>query len=178
MFVATLSLLSLLDKSGCVFLSVAFSLLHEIGHIAAMAICKERIKEISFYPFGISMKLSSSASLSTVEELFVLFSGCMVNLVFIATFKSPTIVYINTGIFIFNMLPIANLDGGRMLRLLLSAGFGEKTGNKVSVILSFALLLPLSALAFYTVIDSGQFSLFICCVYLAAIMIFKQDNLV
>ena len=139
---------------------------------------KERIKEISFYPFGISMKLSSSASLSTVEELFVLFSGCMVNLVFIATFKSPTIVYINTGIFIFNMLPIANLDGGRMLRLLLSAGFGEKTGNKVSVILSFALLLPLSALAFYTVIDSGQFSLFICCVYLAAIMIFKQDNLV
>lgn len=177
LFVAALTLLSLQDKSGFVFLSVVFSFLHEMGHITAMALCKEKIDELSFYPFGISMKLSSSCALSTAEELFVLSSGCLVNLIFAIALKNPTATYINIGIFLFNALPIANLDGGRITRLFATRFFGERAGNRLSDVLSVVFLAPLSALAFYTAMDSGQFSLFICCVYLAAITIFKRDKL-
>ena len=177
LFVAMLSLLSLADKSGCVFLSVVFSLLHELGHITAMAICKEPIDSLTLHPFGISMKLKTSSALSFGEELFVLLSGCVTNLVFIILPTSQTVTYINIGIFLFNILPIANLDGGRTVRLLLIRFFGERVGNVASDVVSFLFLVPLSALAFYTVARSGQFSLLVCTLYLTIIMIFKRDKL-
>ena len=177
LFTATLSLLSLMDKSGSVFLSVVFSLLHELGHITAMALCKEQIDSLAFHPFGISMKLKNSSALSFGEEVFVLLSGCAVNLIFILLPTPQTITYINTGILFFNILPIANLDGGRVVRLFLTQIFGERTGNIASDVVSFAFLLPISALAFYITIKSGQFSLLVCSVYLAVITIFKRDKL-
>lgn len=177
LFTATLSLLSLMDKSGSVFLSVAFSLLHELGHITAMAICKEQIDSLTFHPFGISMKLKSSSALSFGEEIFVLLSGCAVNLIFVILPTPPTVTYVNMGILLFNILPIANLDGGRVTRLFFTRFFGERTGNIASDAVSFAFLLPISALAFYVTIQSGQFSLLVCAVYLAIITIFKRDKL-
>lgn len=177
LFTATLSLLSLMDKSGSVFLSVVFSLLHELGHIIAMSICKEQIDSLAFHPFGISMKLKNSSALSLGEEVFILISGCAVNLIFAIIPITPTTTYINIGILLFNILPIANLDGGRIVRLFLTRFFGEKTGNIVSDAVSFAFLLPISALAFYMTIESGQFSLLVCAVYLAIITIFKRDKL-
>lgn len=178
LFTATLSLLSLTDKSGSVFLSVVFSLLHEMGHITAMALCKEQIDSLTFHPFGISMKLKNSSALSFGEELFVLLSGCAVNLIFILIPTQQTVTYINAGIFLFNILPVANLDGGRTVRLLFTHFFGERTGNIASDAVSFAFLLPISALAFYMAIRSGQFSLLICSSYLAAVTIFKRDKLI
>ena len=177
LFVAMLSLLSLADKSGCVFLSVLFSLLHELGHITAMVFCREKIESLSFHPFGISMKLSNHSALSFGQELFVLISGCAVNLIIALFFIGSEISYINIGILLFNILPIANLDGGRIMRVILTHFFGERTGNITSDIASFILLVPLSALAFYAVTRSGQFSLLVCCIYLVIITLFKRDKL-
>ena len=177
LFIATLSLLSLMDKSGSVFLSVLFSLLHELGHIIAMAICKEPIDSLTYHPFGISMKLKTSSALSLSEELFVLLSGCVTNLIFIISPTPQIVTYINIGIFLFNILPVANLDGGRIVRLLLTHFFGERAGNVASDVLSFVFLIPISALAFYTTIQFGQFSLLVCSAYLAIITIFKRDKL-
>ena len=134
-------------------------------------------KALAFHPFGISMKLKNSSALSLGEEVFVLISGCAVNLIFAIIPITPTTTYINIGILLFNILPIANLDGGRIVRLFLTRFFGEKTGNIVSDAVSFAFLLPISALAFYMTIESGQFSLLVCVVYLAIITIFKRDKL-
>ena len=177
LFTATLSLLSLTDKSGSVFLSVVFSLFHELGHIIAMALCKEEIESLAFHPFGISMKLRKSSALSFGEDVFVLLSGCVTNLVFIILPTSQTVTYINIGILLFNILPIANLDGGRVVRLFLTRFFGERVGNIASDAVSFAFLLPISVLAFYMTIKSGQFSLLVCSTYLAIVTIFKRDKL-
>ena len=81
LFVSLLTLLSLLDRSGGVFLSVVFSLLHEMGHVAAAVLCKGKIDELCFRPYGIAMKLC--AVFTPLEEAFVLASGCLVNLIFI-----------------------------------------------------------------------------------------------
>ena len=177
LFVAMLSLLSLTDKSGCVFLSVLFSLLHEMGHIAAMEICKERIESLTFHPFGIAMRLSTGSALSFGQEFFVLISGCAVNLIFALLFTGSNTAYINIGMLTFNMLPVANLDGGRILRLFLTRLFGERAGNMASNAVSFVVLVPLSALAFYTVTRTRQFSLVVCCIYLVIITVFKRDKL-
>lgn len=177
LFVLLLTLLSLLDRSGGVFLSVLFSLLHEMGHITAMVICRESIESLTFHPFGISMKLKTSSVLSFGEELFVLLSGCVINLIFIVLPTSQTVTYINIGIFLFNILPIANLDGGRTVRLLLTHFFGERAGSVVSDAVSFVLLLPLSVLAFYMTITARQPSLFICCVYLSLTLLIKREKL-
>lgn len=179
LFVAMLSLLSLLDKSGCLFLSFLFSLLHEAGHMAAVAACKGEIREISFYPFGIAMKLRKNCCFSRMQEFFVLFAGCAVNLLCAAIFWfSKPALYINMGIFLFNILPVGCLDGGRILSLFLHGCFSEKEADMIHNAVSFAVLLPLSAAAFYITVRSGQFTLLLCCAYLALTLMRKPDRII
>lgn len=176
LFVCLLSLLSLWDKSGGIFLSVLFSLLHEAGHISAILLCRERIDELSFLPHGIAMKLSKTATFTTCQELFVLISGCLVNFIFILLSKG-TVQYINLGIFLFNILPIGSLDGGRLISLIFTRLFGGRKGERLALLTSFLILLPLSALAFYMTISARQPSLFICCVYLSLTLLIKREKL-
>lgn len=173
LFVSLLSLLSLLDRSGSIFLSVIFSFLHELGHIIAVTICKGRIDELCFHPYGIAMKLS--AVFTPLEELFVLVSGCAVNLIFLP-FSNGIIYYINLAMFLFNTLPIGSLDGGRVLQMLLSRLFGDRAST-ITLIISFLLLLPLSSVGFYLAITTKQPTLLVCSLYLATTMIIKREKL-
>ena len=97
--------------------ALIFSLLHETGHLLAMVYFGCIPDSIVFGMSGIKIT-KKELSLSPIQECVTALSGPFVNLIMMLIFsfcmKSLPFV-INTGLLIFNLLPLKNLDGGRFI---------------------------------------------------------------
>lgn len=110
--------------------------------------------------FGISFRVDTEnynkkilkANLLTVKKIIIALAGPLINLIFIFIFiileyilkiEINTLIYVNILIFIFNMMPIYPLDGGRILKNILYIFFGKLKAlqiiNVVSKIIAFIL---------------------------------------
>lgn len=141
--------------------ALIFSLMHEIGHLAAIKIFGGRIKGFSLGLSGIKIE-KSHGELSYHGECITALCGPVVNLVFALVFcalKSDNDsyilpFYINIGLFIVNMLPMSSLDGGRFLRYMLLEVADEEMARKVTKICESAVLVILvTVLVFSLVFD-------------------------
>ena len=96
-------------------------ILHELGHIIAIYALGEKISILKILPFGFSCKLKNQSQVDKNKMLKVLIAGPAVNfitagLVFYWTLDFATI---NFFIGVFNLLPIYEFDGMRILLMLL-----------------------------------------------------------
>lgn len=94
-------------------LALLSCLLHEGGHITAMAVMGIKPRSLTFYSGGIGMK--SGAILSPAREIFILSAGCLVNLLLALAGTLTGKEDINgdkSGADAFNLLPLPSLDGG------------------------------------------------------------------
>jgi len=98
-------------------LGVPAMLLHESGHLSAALLCGVRVKKVGLCKTG----------LYTVREagprwanLFISFAGPMVNLALAIALKTalPVFAWVNLIAFAYNLMPIRNSDGSRILALL------------------------------------------------------------
>jgi len=82
-------------------------------------------------------------------------------------FAYSRIVYLlallNASIFVFNILPVYPLDGGRILHSLSELLFGQSTANSITLIISIPILFGLIMLGVYT----HDYVLLIFCVAIA-----------
>ena len=108
-----------------VFASV---LLHELGHALAGRLFGVRTRDITLYPFG-GVARMELAQLRPMPEVVISIAGPMVNLglaalgLLLLAFNLPLgqdLLVINLGLGLFNLLPAFPMDGGRVLRALLS----------------------------------------------------------
>lgn len=116
------------------FCAYTTAFFHELFHIAAMKITGTSFKEIIFEPFGITAQISESSFFNSISELFVSAAGPAFNflaVIFLLMIKKylPAASYnfilsVNLSMGIFNLLPALPLDGGRVLRALLTLKFG------------------------------------------------------
>lgn len=138
--------------------SFVFSLIiiHELGHLFASKLYKWDLDKIAVYPFGGCVKFSEKVNRPIKEELIILLSGPIFQIVFFLfvyflSIKGMLLSYRNLSIFetyhytllIFNLLPIYPLDGGRILNLILNYFFPYKKSNKVIIVLSVLLILTI-----------------------------------
>ncbi len=149
-FVLIISLALLFGAGGLLRL-LLFSGLHELGHLAALAICKKRTDSLRLSFYGAALKYS--ASLSKGRECFVLLCGPLVNLLLFLFLKDE----INISLFILNLLPIYPLDGGRALRLFLP---------RVSDYVSYVFLAVFIAFSLYLIACHKVYSMLLISVYL------------
>jgi len=93
-------------------------LLHEFGHLFALFFMKKRVLEIRLDLFGAVIR---AETLTRRQELLCTLSGPLVNLIsaVFLFFCAKSAAYISTALFLFNMLPIYPLDGGRILCCIL-----------------------------------------------------------
>lgn len=155
-FAVILILLTGSDSKPLIYI-LLFSVIHESGHLAALKVCKVNVVSFTLNLFGAEIKRNDGASTGYMQDAFIAFCGPVANLLIYITFGLIDLItanaalkeisLINLYIAIFNLLPFSSFDGGIILYALLSRAFGEKAGQRIGTLFSYALCLPFIVLS-------------------------------
>ena len=169
--------LLLLAKGGeladllVLFLAFGCVVLHEYGHALMARSYGIGTADITLYPIGGVARLDRMPR-SAGPELAIALAGPAVNLAILAvlapglwfvgpvlddfsSFVLERLCWINGGLLLFNMLPIFPMDGGRVLRAILSGPLGRVRATGVAAELGRGIAVVGGVIALF----SGQFML-------------------
>jgi len=131
-------------------------LLHEGAHSAAADLMGFRIREIELMPLGGMVRVEGLFQTDPSQEAIIAFAGpifSMVLALLIVELKLNKIpqffIAANMVIGLFNLIPAFPLDGGRILRALLSYRWGLVKATKNVVILSRIISVLMLGTALY-----------------------------
>jgi len=158
-----------LFMGGVLFGSV---LLHEIGHAVAAKKFGFSTKSITLYPFGGIAAIKMEPS--NAEEFWIAIAGPAVN--FAIAFLSLPILFFGYNIFsfiitinilmgVFNMIPAYPMDGGRVLRAILSRKMSKTKATRralhISTIFSWAFVAAGFWFNWFSLLLVGGFLLYV-----------------
>lgn len=138
-----------------------------------------RITGMTLYPFGADIRLDSPLR-SYRKDFFISSAGIAVNLALAAISRAipagevgRALIYVNLTLAAANIVPIDGLDGGGMLRAVMSLVFSPVAAARVLRFTSFAgLLIMWGASVYIFFVKNGNPSLFVisctlfACLYL------------
>lgn len=178
-FLCGLILFLLFDRTGLGGQMVLAALVHELGHLAAMAALGEQPRSIVFGGFGVRMERRQGTRLPYQKEIWIYGAGPAVNLLAaLLFFPYPPIRRVHLLLGLFNLLPMGVLDGGQILRCILQKKTEMARGDfwRRSVSLCCGSLLILSAAAVF--FKSGyNASLLSTSVYLMWLLVAGNDEI-
>ncbi len=161
-FVAVITLMLVLFPESKAAICFAMCVLHEAGHLTAMLICGKKTEKIQLGYFGMKI-VTERRFLPPLKESFIAFSGPLINLALCFLFYvSDKIDYavINLGLAVFNLLPVAALDGGHII----SAFFPDSNLHRKSSLACAVILLAVGT--FVAVYTKENFTILIVALYL------------
>lgn len=181
-FFAVVSCFVLMDRAVFALYLVLPVIIHELGHILALTLCGAGIRSVTFTAVSVDMQKKNIAGLSYKKEILINAAGILANLIvaiwlYCTAFQSVRTMFLiaaNIAVAIFNLLPIGNLDGGELVRLLGERYGGVEFGHRLSWAASFMALTPLSAVAILLFLRGENITLLITCVYLALVIIKRE----
>ncbi len=162
------TLMILFDKGPYMIITLLSAFAHELGHIIAAKLCGVRILKITLYPFGADIKLDSPLR-SYQKDIFISSAGVTVNFFIIIsamllpyTRYTDIIAACNLTLLITNIFPIDGLDGGGILKGLLSVLISPQKADKIILITTFlGLFIMWTASIYIFFVKQGNPSLFI-----------------
>ncbi|MBO5572363.1 MAG: hypothetical protein J5926_06610 [Ruminococcus sp.] len=124
--------------------------LHELGHLAVMAVFRAKVRSIHFSGTGIRITAEKSGTEPLLQSVLILLSGPAVNIIlyFLLREKVPDTAYLSLGAGLYNLLPYSQLDGGAVLEVLI-LGSGHEYAYRMAVRLIRLALTALSAVMVY-----------------------------
>lgn len=151
-FVVVISVVTAHFTEMIMLLTIIF--VHEMGHAICAQFFKWRITSIQLLPFGGMLETEEYGNKSLREDLFVVLAGPLQHLwliavsylLYLSSFISAelyqTFIYLNLVLFVFNLLPIWPLDGGRLLFIAMAQfySFLEAQTYTLYVSATFALI--------------------------------------
>ena len=121
-FFAVLAVFFIWDYSGFGFAALGICTAHELAHLAVMRLCGMSPDSLTFYGAGIRLSASAVESAPPGVQAAVYAAGCAMNLllggVFLAAGEAR-IAAVSFAAGAFNLLPLGEFDGRRLLKLLL-----------------------------------------------------------
>lgn len=100
--------------------ALAAATIHELCHLCVLALCSVPVLRIRIGPFGAVIR---SGCLTPIQELVCAAAGPVGSILLLVTAEVfPLLAFCGLIQGIFNLLPVYPMDGGRILRILLSAG--------------------------------------------------------
>ena len=124
-FFAVLAVFFWLDSSGFGLTALSLCAAHELAHLAVMRVFGIVPESVTFYGAGIRISSSEVESCSPAVQAAVYSAGCVLNLLLagvlwqFAPLREAAAVSLLTGAF--NLLPVGEFDGRRLLKLLFIA---------------------------------------------------------
>lgn len=150
-------------------------LLHELGHLAAMALVNTGIRTVRLTAFGIEIKRDPTPERGVLRELFICLSGPAANLLcaaamYLFTFQSMrhmTMTAANIAVAAFNLLPVGGLDGGEAAKIICGYFFMPRLAYNISRVCEFLAMIPLFAAGIFLLSQPERnFTLLLACIYL------------
>lgn len=143
---ALITILTGCFRSFFLFSSLLF--IHELGHVFTAKYFKWNVSKIKFYPYGGSSYFNEDINRPLREELWILFMGPLTQVLYYVIlsnlpFSSKTLAFLREyhySIFIFNLLPIYPLDGGKLCNLLFCYKLSYKKSLYLTFVISFVCL--------------------------------------
>ena len=95
--------------------------LHELGHIVVIYLLEEKISVFYVIPFGFSCRLKNQSKIRSDKLLKIILAGPVTSFIVagFSFFWTTDFFIINLIIGVFNLIPVGNLDGGRIFRILM-----------------------------------------------------------
>lgn len=140
-------------------------LLHEAAHAITAVCIGLRVSHISLQPFGVNLKLKNKMVYSLAEEIILYISGPLCNacvallaLFLYKFYPNPNLRFFyvsNTALFVMNMLPSSPLDGGIILKRVITRLSGYEAANKITFAVSSVFAFMAAILGIYVFVESG-----------------------
>ncbi len=162
-------------------------LFHELSHMFAALYIGLKIDKISFYAFGVNLKLKNKFVHSFADELILYLAGPLFNasfalvmLILYNYFKAESLRYLyfmNLVLFLVNMLPVTPLDGGVLLKKIITYFSTDKKAKNIMKFLSVSICIVLLVVCIYGIIISKlNFSLVIMIIFLFGSIFTGQEK--
>ena len=152
--------------------------LHELGHVTAIRLMGGKILRFRLTAFGAVIVPVRDRLFSYREEIIIALAGpgASMALAFSSALLTRCIgvetLYLfaglNFAVGLFNLIPAGPLDGGRILRLSLTAWRGPDAGEKICRFVTALIGLLLFAFSLHVAKIGGNFVLFLATVWLFA----------
>lgn len=177
-------------------LLMLLALIHELGHVIAGIILGFKPESISIIPTGFSVKFKSdcknynkkikNGNMLALKKGIIAFAGPLVNLIImaisiiyykitgiseIANISIELLMYSNLLIFIFNMLSIYPLDGGRILKEIVHIKYGLYTAYVITNKISNIVVIILTVCASFAVLEHKNIAILVIIIYLWILVI-------
>jgi stage IV sporulation protein FB len=153
----------LITGRGGKFTAVFFIFfIHEAAHVIAARLLNLKVSEIELLPFGGAVKIQSFFESNPAHEIIVAVSGPLSNILLLMLYFSgiqlgwlsirmPGQDFVNINLMLagLNLLPALPLDGGRILRAVLSRQMNIERATKIASGMGLLLALVLATAGLY-----------------------------
>ena len=169
-------------------LLMLFAIIHELGHLAAGLILKFKLEEIKLTPVGLQIQFKVSVKeyklnnvkSYTIKKAIIALAGPLTNFIIATimiaiaqinidlqyTYIFSLIVYSNLLIAMFNLIPIYPMDGGRVVKEILSIILGKTKAYKITYMISKTVLILLTAAASIAILYIHNIAILMIIAYL------------